>query len=357
MTTLTEADLSAYAAGCALLSTGGGGAVDSEVLGAAKVLRDHGPVTLIDVDALGPDDLVLPLSAIGAPTVADEMLFSGREAQLVRDEVERQTGRRVAAVMATEIGGANGVAPVGWAAALGLPLLDADGMGRAFPELPMVSMNVAGIPTDLVVLADVQGNVATLRPTGSDWSEHWSRALCVASGSSAVMADYLMTGDQARTAVIRGTLTRALHLGRLLHGGDPLAAVMADLGAMVLAEGKITQVRRDTLEGFTRGHVTITGTGTFHGRTAIVDLLNENLAVREDGHIRASIPDLITLLDTHTATPLTTDTLRYGQRVTCLAWPCDPLWRTPKGLATAGPAAFGYTFAYHPVEEHHTHAA
>ncbi|GAA2837881.1 hypothetical protein GCM10020220_028520 [Nonomuraea rubra] len=56
-------------------------------------------------------------------------------------------------------------------------------------------------------------------------------------------------------------------------------------------------------------------------------------------------------MDTETAAAIQTEALRYGQRVTVLAWPCDPLWRTPKGLETAGPRAFGYDLGYVPVEE------
>jgi DUF917 family protein len=34
--------------------------------------------------------------------------------------------------------------------------------------------------------------------------------------------------------------------------------------------------------------------------------------------------------------------------------PCDPLWRTPRGLEIAGPVAFGYAdVSYVPVEEAH----
>ena len=37
-------------------------------------------------------------------------------------------------------------------------------------------------------------------------------------------------------------------------------------------------------------------------------------------------------------------------RVTAMAWPCDPLWRTAQGLKTVGPRAFGYDIEYVPVE-------
>ena len=39
------------------------------------------------------------------------------------------------AVMSCEIGGANGLEPLAIAARMDLPVLDADFMGRAFPEL------------------------------------------------------------------------------------------------------------------------------------------------------------------------------------------------------------------------------
>ena len=70
----------------------------------------------------------------------------------------------------------------------------------------------------------------------------------------------------------------------------------------------------------------------------------------EDGVVRASVPDLITVVDTTTAEAIATELLRYGQRVTVIAFACDPIWRTPRGIETAGPRAFGYDFDYVPIE-------
>ena len=33
-----------------------------------------------------------------------------------------------------------------------------------------------------------------------------------------------------------------------------------------------------------------------------------------------------------------------------IAFACDPIWRTPRGIETAGPRAFGYDFDYVPIE-------
>src|SRR5690606_7428714 len=210
---ISETDIPALARGCAVLGTGGGGDVRAGSLAAVRAIETYGPVPLVRLADLPPDALVVPLSGIGAPTVSHEMLHGEDEPVRIAGEVERLFGRPPAAVMSSEIGGSNGVAPVAWAAQLGLPLLDADGMGRAFPEVQMVSMYVAGLPADLVIMSDVAGNVVTIRPVDGLWSERLARAVCVASGSSALMADYVLTAERARGAVIEGTVTRALEIG------------------------------------------------------------------------------------------------------------------------------------------------
>jgi uncharacterized protein len=63
------------------------------------------------------------------------------------------------------------------------------------------------------------------------------------------------------------------------------------------------------------------------------------------------VPDLITVIDGQTAETITTERLRYGQRVSVIAFPCDPIWRTERGIEVAGPRAFGYEFDYLPVEQ------
>ncbi|WP_093174318.1 DUF917 domain-containing protein [Sinosporangium album] len=349
---LTLDDVAPLARGCAVLGTGGGGDVRSAALAAGRAIREYGEVPLVGLDDLDDGDLILPLGSIGAPTVGHEMIHGDDEPELIRREAERLFGRAPAAVMPSEIGGGNGVHPVAWAARLGLPLLDADGMGRAFPEVQMVSMFVAGLPPTPIVMADVVGNVTTVRPVDGLWAERIARAVCVAAGSSALMADYILPVGEARGAVIEGTVGLALALGRAVERtAAPLAALAAELGAKILVNGKITDLRRETTGGFARGTVTITGVGEDRDRALTLEIQNENLVATEDGRVLATVPDLIGIVDTQTASAVQTEGLRYGQRVSVLAWPCDPLWRTPRGIATAGPRAFGYDLDYIPLED------
>ncbi|MEV6347547.1 DUF917 domain-containing protein [Actinoplanes sp. NPDC051851] len=347
---VTRADVAALAAGCAVFGTGGGGPVHIERLATEAALDEHGPVRLISVAGLTDDDAAIVLSGVGSPSVGVEMLGAkGQPATVVR-EVERLIGRPVTAVMPAEIGGSNGVSAVRWAAELGLTVLDADGMGRAFPEATMIAMNVAGLVSEFCVLADMIGNVAVLRTVDLAWLERQARAMIVASGSVTLGAHYVMTSRNAPGAVIEGTVGRALRVGRaLLAADDPVAALCTALGAGLLITGKVVDVERTATDGFTRGAMTVDGVGTDRGRRLRVELQNENLVALDEGEVVASVPDLIAVVDTETGTAISTEMLRFGQRVSVLAWPCDPLWRTPRGLELAGPAAFGYHLPYVPL--------
>jgi len=62
------------------------------------------------------------------------------------------------------------------------------------------------------------------------------------------------------------------------------------------------------------------------------------------------VPDLIMNLELDTGEPITTEILRYGQRVAIIGLPAHPLMKTPRALKVVGPAAFGYPeIAYAPL--------
>lgn len=78
-----------------------------------------------------------------------------------------------------------------------------------------------------------------------------------------------------------------------------------------------------------------------------IEFQNENLvakAISPSGRAQtlASVPDLISIIDSETGEPITTDTLKYGLRVAVITIPCSPLLKEPKALEFVGPRAFGY---------------
>jgi hypothetical protein len=342
-------NLEAYARGCAILGTGGGGDTTTAVLASRHAIQTHGPVDVISLDDLPDDALVLPVSGWGAPTVGIEKFGSGEEAPALREAAERWFGRPIAALMVGEIGGGNGVQPVGWAADLDLPLVDADAMGRAFPEGDMASMYVMGVPAAPAFFADERGTIVTAVPTDAVWLERIARHLVMAFGGIVTGADHVMEARVARGATVRDTVPLALSIGQALEA-DRVDGIIRATGGRTLLTGTIVDVERRTTGGFARGIVTLDGTGGDTGRVVRVHVQNENLLATEGTTTLASVPDLITIVDEATGDAVATERIRYGMRVVVLAMPCAPVWRTPRGLEVAGPERFGYPGPFVPIE-------
>jgi DUF917 family protein len=354
MKRLLEPDaLRAMARGCAVLGAGGGGDTYLTLLQALQATEDYGPVPLVDLDELPDDSLIMPCGSIGAPTVSIEKLENGDEGERLREQLQYLTGRRVAALMAGEIGGGNGVLPVSWAAGMRLPLVDADGMGRAFPEVPQVTMQLAGISASPAVITDERGNLIVFQAISGQWMERLERSATAEFGGAASSTEFSLTAAEARGATVRNSVSLALRIGEAVahSNGDPVAALIAEIGAFRLVTGKVSDVERQTRSGFVRGSVVIEGLGADSGRLIRLELQNENLVALERGQLLASVPDLITVLDSETADAIATERIRYGLRVTVIAFACDPVWRTERGIAATGPRTFGYDFDYQPVEE------
>ena len=82
--------------------------------------------------------------------------------------------------------------------------------------------------------------------------------------------------------------------------------------------------------------------GDWHGSEGRIAIQNENLVLWVDGEPVIMVPDLIINLDLETGEPITTEVLRYGQRVAVIGLPVHDLMKTPEAMAVVGPAAFGY---------------
>ena len=108
-----------------------------------------------------------------------------------------------------------------------------------------------------------------------------------------------------------------------------------------LMDGKIVDLKRHLRGGFSVGEIALEGIDANVGTRARVAFQNEFLSFERGDHVEVCVPDLIVILDVDSGHAITTDVLRYGQRVAVLALPCHPLLRTPQALSVVGPQAFG----------------
>lgn len=353
---LSEKEIEQIALGASLLGTGGGGDPHVGKLMALQAVKKHGPVEMIKVEDVPDDALVVPAAMMGAPTVLVEKIPNGNEFIKAFEELGNFLGKKVFATFPIEAGGVNSMIPIAVAANLGIPIIDCDGMGRAFPELQMVTFHLYGQTASPMVLADEKGNSVILNAITNKWAENLARNLVVEMGGEAMISIYSLTGKQLKEAAIRNILTYSAEIGKLLMDTqasktDTTKQLIEKMNGFKLFKGKITDILRKTTSGFNFGTAKIEGIEENKGEQFSIEFQNENLIAKKGDCVLASVPDLICILDLESATPITTESLKYGRRVTVIGIPCDKKWRTEKGIETVGPRYFGYDIDYTPVEE------
>jgi len=352
---IDEDALESISIGAGILGTGGGGNPYIGMLRARELVRVHGPVDVLALDELPEDSRVVCVGGMGAPTVGVEKVRGTESYRAVR-AIEKHTGERATALISGEIGGSNSLEPVIPASLAQLPLVDGDGMGRAFPELQMTTFFIYGIPPTPTAVCDEKGNTAIVEDAVSPtWVERMARAVTIVMGCAPVFAFAPMSAADVRRTAIPGTLSLAKSLGDAVRRAqrekaNPIDAILGTVPGHVLFQGKIVDVERRTTEGFARGRVTIDGMDDDAGAQLVVDFQNENLVAHCDGDVIVTVPDLICIVDAERGEPITTELLRYGFRVSVLGFPAPPLLKTPEALAVVGPQAFGYEAAYVPLE-------
>ena len=352
-------DLDDIALGATFLGTGGGGDPYIATLMCRRAIAEHGPVTMLSLDELADDALVFSCGNLGAPTVAIEKIMGADQPADAVLALERHLGRTADALVAFEAGGSNSMMPIYIAAMLNRPIVDADGMGRAFPELQMVTFSVYGVSSAPFALASEHGDTTILDIDDDKRAEFIARGIAIRMGARAAMAAYPMDGATARRVAIPGTTSLCQAIGADLRQSreqnrEPFQALIEMLAgthyghAKVLHRGKVTDLSRETRQGYAVGEVAIAGEA---GPPLTIQFQNEFLAARQGPALRAIVPDLICILDSEMALPITTERLRYGQRVTVMAVSAPPIMRTDAALAAFGPAAFGMAEPFVPVED------
>ena len=358
MTTLrpvSAEEIESLAIGAWILGTGGGGSPYLALLNMRELYRQGAVVSLMDPLDLADDDLVAVVSNMGAPLVGQERLTDPKTIASAVTMMEEYLGRRFRAIMSLEIGGGNAIQPFMAAALLDRPVVDADCMGRAFPEAQMTSFAIHDLQMYPLVLVDVRDNaVVVARAASWTWMERLSRTACVAVGSVAATCKAPRTGKEVKECAILYSTTKAIRLGQTVQAArrshrDPIAAIVETAAGRLIFRGKIADVARRTTEGFLRGTARVDGSDDFRGRCFELAFQNEFAVGWLDDAPRVMTPDLICVMDTVSGDAIGTETLRYGQRVSVVALPAPPVLLTPKGLAHVGPRAFGYDLDFQSV--------
>lgn len=346
--------------GSVFLATGGGGDPYVSQLATRHVLEMRGPAEMISVDELDDDAYVVTIGAVGAPSVSLELLPSVDDPEKTLRAFEDHVGRHIDAVVSFEVGGGNSLIPIAAAAACGLPVVDGDGMGRALPEAQMMTYPISGVSPTPALAMDYAGRVQTFDSASAKEYELEIRAAAEAMGGMIMAVEHPMTGRQLKSAIVRDTISFSIELGRLLQdrrgNAQRIYAPLRELFATSIYgdlfhiyTGKVVDYSSSIVGGYDVGRVRIE---SFDDDlpALLVDIKNEYLVARIGDRVVGSVPDLITMLDYETATPINAERLRYGQRVTVYGVGCTDFYRQPEALAVVEPRCFGFDLDFVPIE-------
>jgi DUF917 family protein len=189
-----------------------------------------------------------------------------------------------------------------------------------------------------------------------------------------------LPGSAIKAHGVPNTVSQAWRLGRAVHLArrtkTPLVdAIFAQCAGRLLFAGKIVDVRRFVGGGYTMGSVLIaplsdeeqdappakhrkpTAEDASH---MLIPFQNEYLyaaltdaagAEAAGRRVVCTVPDLISILG-QDGEAIGSQDLRYGLRVSVIALPSHPLWKTETAMPIGGPAAFGLDMPFVGVGEY-----
>jgi DUF917 family protein len=336
-TVLNEEILEAAVAGGSFYGGGGGGSPELGMrLGKmALEMKRAGDspsgsgLTLVDLDDLPEDAVLLTVSAVGSP--AGKGYHAGAEeyARAVRFFCEK-TGLKVSGLIANECGGLATVN--GWiqSAGTGLPVVDAPCNGRAHPTGIMGSMGLHRVKGYESIQAVVGGSreegtyLEVLIHGSLDFADSVVRQAAAYTGGLVAVARNPVSASYAGEHNAVGAISRCIRVGKAMleaHHGEEriLAAAEASRGSLAL-RGVVAKKVLVSSGGFDTGVLAVES----GNETNELTFWNEYITLeRTDGAFKrlATFPDLITTLDLDTGYPVSSAEVKEGQGIAVVTVP------------------------------------
>ncbi|MBS7633757.1 DUF917 family protein, partial [Candidatus Bathyarchaeota archaeon] len=137
--------------GAAIFSSGGGGSSEGGYGIADKLTSEGYKARLVAPSEVPNEARVVNFACVGATTALD---YDSEAAVKTLKTLEEYAGFSAFATIPVELGGFNTLAAVDVAARHNIPVTDADGAGRAVPEVHLKVYTIDGIPLTPMVAAD-----------------------------------------------------------------------------------------------------------------------------------------------------------------------------------------------------------
>ncbi|MDP9751682.1 DUF917 domain-containing protein [Thermoanaerobacter pentosaceus] len=342
--------------GSIFLGSGGGG--KSELLASVldKALQNR-VIPLLTLDELSESNFFCGIGLLGSPELCEENLPSGKEASIAIEELEKYTGFQFNGISIVEGAGVNIFYPLLAALQTGLPVIDGDAMGRAFPELQMTTYHLENLPVTPLVLVDGSYNVHLfLEKQDTFLLELNTRQIVCQQGGVGYFAGFPYSGSVLKKVLLPSTLTFTREIGEcFLHADNyhELFNLLLEVTSNSFY-GPIVEIFQGTIKNISAYETAKWKAATLispKGEELQLLFQHENLLAFKNGHIAASVPDLISAIDLNKLKPVNNNEIYEGQPLVLLGLPAPLRLRINKALDVVGPQCFGYRTIYVPLEK------
>lgn len=316
--------------GGALLGGGGGGSL-KEGEGLGKLSLVVGTPTLINLDELKDNAILVTVSAVGAPAAKEKHLKPIDYVKAI--QLIEEAGVKVDGLITCENGGLATLN--GWfqSAVLGIPVVDAPCNGRAHPTGSMGSIGLHRTRGYISKQTAVGGNPGEGRyleiyiATGITEASRIIRQTAISAGGLVGVARNPVTVKYARKNTAVGGISQAIELGKIMREAKRkgpkyvVDQVVRFLKGRKIAEGRVEEVKIETIDGFDMGNIIV------RDKNEIYKLMfwNEYMCLEKNKKRLGTFPDLIATIDLKTGFPLPTAEVRKGQNVVILHVPKQEL--------------------------------
>lgn len=287
--------------------------------------------------ALGFVNSGLPLSDI--QPVGDEFLTSLRR-------VEDAVGRPAEGLMPLAAANINSLVPVLSGLQTGLPVVDADPMGRVFPLLHQSVFTLAGLPAGPLGATGPTGDSALIEVEDAVRAERLVRALAGEFGGWSATALYPMEASTLAHHGILGSVSRMIRIGEVLDSASSTeekhARLRREEGVRQIIRARVVDVAglsRPAPPGQPDAPSSVVLTEVGQGRLVQMEIQNELLMVMVDGAVVAVMPDIITLLRPEDASVAGLEDLWVGNTLDITVLPGPAPWYSERGIDLVGPDA------------------
>lgn len=351
-------DLEYIGVGAAIYGSGGGGSPYYILQVAKSLISQNKKIRVIALEDIKPTELIYQYAFFGAPTCITEKLTNNTEletsSKLIKMISNISHPGHSQVIMTIEIGGLNSISPLCYAAECGLPVVDGDLMGRAYPSINYTTTAINDKQVSPITLSDDNYNSFTIYNDQVNDNRSFEKSFRnIVEGMSLVAGICHKPLDKDLFKyVVQNSLTNVWNLGRELIKAKVLKSrsyhsIFKEHGGEFLFEGKITMVNRNEINGYNEGALTISGFGEFSNQEVKVIFRNENLLAEHTDNktgqkkIIGLVPDIISLLDVDNFQAILCEQLKFGQKAFLIRLPAPTLLATREKIHLTGWKSFG----------------